>query len=355
MDRAVGNGLAVVGLAGMLALPVRAQEEFSYRDLAPGGSRATEPLIPEAATSRGGISISAGTLETPPGDADLIPLAMASGSQAARIYTRNRRRVGLISDIFDRLKDAAREEAIAAERAEAERRRLDEARRARQREEAERSRLETEEQVRELARREDEARRRIESQARAAAAPQVPPAMARAAASTPRVAALAPRGLGDTQGGYVVQPGDSLIKIARTIYGTPKAWTRLAEANGLAKDSTIRAGDTLVLPSFEGRAAAGYVQGARQRAAQAAPAMDYTNYDYKLHNIQPGDSLSGIAAQYYGDGQGYQLIESYNAKVLAQGLRAGEKLVIPVPKTKAHQDRYQVARQGGFDWGKQGM
>jgi len=47
---------------------------------------------------------------------------------------------------------------------------------------------------------------------------------------------------------WTVQRGDTLWKIAVSIYGEGRAWRRIAEANGIEDPSAIRVGRELVLP-----------------------------------------------------------------------------------------------------------
>ena len=49
-------------------------------------------------------------------------------------------------------------------------------------------------------------------------------------------------------GTYVVQPGDTLYKIARERYGDGKAWQKIAAANPSINGTLIRPGQRLVLP-----------------------------------------------------------------------------------------------------------
>lgn len=346
--------LAVVTTIGSLALGSPASaEEFGYRDLAPARRNAPAvdaPLIPDAA--RGPVLARAvSPAPRAGGDQDLMPLALASGSEAARIFQRHNQRVGRISSLFGKLKDAAREDEVAQERAEEARREAAEARarheaELRRQQELEEARIAAEQQrIAEQARaradaerrqREDEARRRIERQA----APTRQLASAPTHAATPAQPALS----GDQ---YTVQPGDSLIKISRAVYGDPKGWTKIMDANGLTRESTIRVGETLVIPSYTAPAP----RSAKARLAQTAesePRLDYSKYEYKLYNVQPGDTLGHIAARFYGDANQHQLIEKYNQKVLAGGLKAGEKVLVPLPRSEAHDLRYEQARKGVF-------
>jgi LysM repeat protein len=81
------------------------------------------------------------------------------------------------------------------------------------------------------------------------------------------------------QGGYAVQPGDTLSGIAAA-HGV--SLSALAAANGVSPDSFAIAGTTLKIPS-----------------ASAAPASASTAGPPPLggYTVRPGDTLSGIAAQ----------------------------------------------------------
>lgn len=351
----------MVTTIGALALAAPGSaEEFGYRDLAPARRDAPvvdAPLIPQAA--RGPVLARATQPAAGRGEDDLMPLALASGSEAARIFQRHNTRVGRISSLFSKLKDAAREEEqgrreaekarqVAAEaraRREAELRRQQEIEQARVA--AEQRRIAEEAQLRasaERRRREEEARRRIEQQARQASQPSRSSEPRRAAAPARAATPARPAMVGDQ---YTVQPGDSLIKIARSVYGDPKGWTKIMAANGLTRESTIRVGETLQIPSYTARAPKGRTARLAHNAA-SEPRLDYSKYEYKLYNVQPGDTLGHIAARFYSDVRQEGLIRKYNQKALAGGLKAGEKILVPLPRSQAHDDRYEQARKGVF-------
>lgn len=338
--------LSILLLAGALSAPARAQDEFSYRDLVPRSAGSSGPLIPQAAQAlppRPTLSRAESFQVPATPQRDLMPIATASGSQAARIYNRNKRRVGTINGIFQRLKDQARarEEALRQRQEEIARRQREAEIRAQ--EEKLQQEREARERATELARREEEARRRIEEANRRQ--DEMRQAQVRAATPPP----IAQSGGGSAMASsYVVKPGDSLIKISRTLYGSSKGWTKIAAANGLDRNATIRVGDSLIIPNWSKPAPRKGRAGIRD-AAESEPVLDYSKFDYKLYNIQPGDTLSGIASKFYGDSQKYQLIEAYNSKALARGLRHGDKLLIPIQRSQAHKDRYdRLVDEGVF-------
>jgi nucleoid-associated protein YgaU len=350
---------AVVTTIGGLALAVSGfAEEFGYRDLAPArrNAPATDaPLIPKAA--RGPVLASVARPAPKDGGEDLMPLALASGSEAARIFQRHNTRVGRISALFGKLKDAAREEEESRRVADEQRRQATEARARRQAElrrqqELEEARVAAEQQriaeqararaEQERRRKDEEARRRIERQATPGRA-SVPSPTTRRLAQAPVPAARQARAKDE----YIVQPGDSLIKIARHHYGDPKGWTKIMEANGLNRESTIRVGDTLRIPSYTAQKPRGRTARLAANAA-SEPRLDYSKYEYKLYNVQPGDTLGHIAARFYSDVRKQDLIKKYNPKALGGPLKAGEKILVPLPRSQAHDERYEQARRGVF-------
>jgi 5'-nucleotidase len=61
------------------------------------------------------------------------------------------------------------------------------------------------------------------------------------------IAAAPTRGAG-AGGKYTVQKGDTLWKIATTSYGDGKQWQRIASANPGLSPSTLKAGQTILIP-----------------------------------------------------------------------------------------------------------
>lgn len=108
---------------------------------------------------------------------------------------------------------------------------------------------------------------------------------------------------------YTVQPGDTLYGLALT-YGVPIAAIQLA--NGLGDSTILHAGNVLTIPS---------------------PAeWEGASLFWVVYVVQPGDTLSGIAARY-----GLQLAELQSANQMSDGdiLRAGQALVLPLDRPAA--------------------
>jgi LysM repeat protein len=107
-------------------------------------------------------------------------------------------------------------------------------------------------------------------------------------------------------GTHTIQPGEALSGIAAR-YGVSEA--ELAQANGIANPNLIYAGKVLVIPGCG--------------AAAPAPAA---SAGQGVHVIAPGETLSGIAAQY---GTTVAAIAQANGIANPSAIYAGERLVIP--------------------------
>jgi len=113
-----------------------------------------------------------------------------------------------------------------------------------------------------------------------------------------------------------VLKGDTLIAIAARVYGDGSNWRRLLEANPGLDPRRLSVGRVLkVIPS----------EGPIQKTA-IAPAQG------RSHTVSDGDSLSSIAADYFGDAGRWTVIHEANRGTLGDdpdSLRVGQTLVIP--------------------------
>ena len=128
----------------------------------------------------------------------------------------------------------------------------------------------------------------------------------------------------------IVEPGQSLSKIARAHYGTaPVALVRaLAQYNGLADEGSLRAGQALRLPPLE------TLQPTPAQPAEPAAATPTPSADVEVV-VEPGQSLSKIARAHYGTAP-VALVRSlarYNGLADEGSLRAGQKLRLPPLET----------------------
>jgi nucleoid-associated protein YgaU len=56
---------------------------------------------------------------------------------------------------------------------------------------------------------------------------------------------------------YVVQSGDTLRGIAADVYGDPDEWERIAEANGLTRETVLTVGQELIIPPADSEGGGG--------------------------------------------------------------------------------------------------
>ncbi len=100
---------------------------------------------------------------------------------------------------------------------------------------------------------------------------------------------------------YVIQPGDTLVSIAKMIYGQKQRWKELAKLNKVANVEKIYAGKTLKFTSDSDSA-------------------DYeARWDALAKNsieIKKGDSLSSLARKHLGNAQHWTVLWSLNRETI---------------------------------------
>ena len=119
---------------------------------------------------------------------------------------------------------------------------------------------------------------------------------------------------------YIVEPGDTFTSIAAKLYGDERFWVDIAQANPTVDPTRLRIDQVLQLPSREAVARATTAPSTNDRAGE----VRYT--------VRPGDSLSSIAQQYYGDPNAWRTIFNANREVMGNNpdaIEAGKILVVP--------------------------
>ena len=99
---------------------------------------------------------------------------------------------------------------------------------------------------------------------------------------------------------YIVQKGDSLVKIATRIYGNPTKWTEIASFTGLANPKLIYPGDVV------------YYQLTDQTLAFASA---YETLPRSEIQIMDGDTLSSIAGRVLGNPENWKTIWRHNDNI----------------------------------------
>ncbi len=138
---------------------------------------------------------------------------------------------------------------------------------------------------------------------------------------------------------YIVQPNDSLFKIAKQNYGEGMLWQQLARANKgkIGAKGSIRPGVRLVLPAKLGslklRAAEKPDRAASDSAPKAAPKTTEpkSTAQPRTYTVAKGDTLGTISQRLLGSSKRMDEILKANRGLLdnANEIRVGMKLKIP--------------------------
>lgn len=113
---------------------------------------------------------------------------------------------------------------------------------------------------------------------------------------------------------YTVQPGDTLSAIAQQAYGNANQWQKIYNVNTQVIGSDpdrISPGEMLYIPLLS--------------SSKPVPGSYYI--------VQPGDTLSGIAQQAYGNANQWQIIYKANTQVIGSDpnlISPGEEIYIPL-------------------------
>jgi len=101
---------------------------------------------------------------------------------------------------------------------------------------------------------------------------------------------------------YVVQPGDTLGTISKTLYGTSRQWKSLAELNGLANAARIYPGDAIKYTANE---------------TTAAFESRYDGLAKASVTVEKGDTLSKIAVRVMGQSHFWKMLWRWNEATLS--------------------------------------
>ncbi|MEN3185410.1 MAG: LysM peptidoglycan-binding domain-containing protein [Atribacterota bacterium] len=145
-------------------------------------------------------------------------------------------------------------------------------------------------------------------------------AVSRVTSSTPEVS----RGSATQYATYCIQPGDTLWVLARRFQVSVST---LAEANGLTEKSILRVGQTIKIPSSDGRVLA---SGSAE--------------NYEIYRIQPGDTLWSLSRRFR---IAVDVLAKANGLNQKSVLRVGQAIKIPSSLPRQY---VKVDGQGNFLW-----
>lgn len=122
---------------------------------------------------------------------------------------------------------------------------------------------------------------------------------------------------------YTIRSGDTLESIAIDLYGEGRYWADIAEANPLVDPIRLRIGQVIRLP-------------ADVTDADDDPDRVIAPGEEVRYTIRPGDTLSDIAQQYYGQASRWRFLYNVNRETIGPNpntLQAGDVLIIrPYPE-----------------------
>lgn len=144
---------------------------------------------------------------------------------------------------------------------------------------------------------------------------------------------------------YVVQKGDSLIRIAARTLGSGSRWTEIQALNGGLDPRVLRPGMKLVLPASaklpkSGSTTAG--SPAKRITTSPKPASTSPTGTYV---VRAGDTLSAIASRLLGHGDRWREIVAANPGLDPKRLLVGQS--IRVPRVGAEGTRTEGVRTAG--------
>jgi nucleoid-associated protein YgaU len=128
---------------------------------------------------------------------------------------------------------------------------------------------------------------------------------------------------------HVVKSGDTLRKIAQQYYDDDSLWRKIYQANKktIGDDpALIQVGAKLKIPDADGAV--------------------------RIHVVKAGDSLSSIAERYYGDGSRWKTIYQANKKTIGDDpalIQVGAELKIPEAESDAA--KTHVTKEGDTLYG----
>ncbi len=118
---------------------------------------------------------------------------------------------------------------------------------------------------------------------------------------------------------HIIQPGESLAKLAKQYYGDYKKYTIIAEYNGLEDAAQISVGQKIMIPEI-----------AEDAPGESGNGDTGQEKKFIIHALMPGESLSKLAQKYYGDYKRFDIIAEYNDMEDATRVKIGQEIKIPV-------------------------
>lgn len=131
---------------------------------------------------------------------------------------------------------------------------------------------------------------------------------------------------------HTIQPDESISTLAQKYYGDYRKFHLIAEYNELEDATKVSVGQEIKIPVVEGIpiiADRATIQTETGESPESMPGEIITVKRSVTHIVQPGESLSKLAAMYYGDYTKYDIIAEFNGLTQGTSVRVGQELKIP--------------------------
>jgi nucleoid-associated protein YgaU len=115
---------------------------------------------------------------------------------------------------------------------------------------------------------------------------------------------------------YTIKSNDSLYGIAKRELGSGARWKEIQGLNPGLDHNDLKVGKVIKLPAASGAATTG---------AEAAPGT----IGGRTHTVAKGETLADISKKYFGTAKRWKEFVSANPGVNPEGLKVGQKLIIP--------------------------
>ncbi|MDZ7814714.1 MAG: LysM peptidoglycan-binding domain-containing protein [Planctomycetota bacterium] len=131
---------------------------------------------------------------------------------------------------------------------------------------------------------------------------------------------------------YTVQPGDTLGAISLKFFKTTRYWKKIAQANGISNEKSLKVGQKIVIPDVSAETAStGGSKPAETDESDTARKNTAPSGDSREYVVKKNDTLWDIAKKFYGTGTMWKVIFEANRERLngKTSVSVGQKLVIP--------------------------
>lgn len=124
---------------------------------------------------------------------------------------------------------------------------------------------------------------------------------------------------------HQIAPGESISKLALKYYGDYKQYHHIANFNDMSDATQVRVGQRVMIPVIDGVTIDDLLRISAGKRTQPST----TKGEYTVHQIQPGENLSKIAKDYYGDYKLFHVIAKYNGIKDPTSVKVGQKVKVP--------------------------